>query len=142
MWVLMDTETRAMVLPGKSGVTVEGLLTGTELKTPGSLAPRQMEQTVLRRVGYTELDRNGHMNNTKYLDWLDDLLPSAYHRENIAREFTICYHTEAREGDVLHLNWQLDEAGLMQVESVRENPQEQEFHRVFSARVSYEKNIL
>ena len=142
MWVLMDVESRAMVLPGKSGVTVEGIITGTELKTPGSLAPRQMANTVLRRVGYTELDRNGHMNNTKYLDWVDDLLPSAYHRENVAREFTICYHMEAREGDVLNLNWQLDEEGLMQVESLRENQEGNEFHRIFSAKVMYENSVL
>ena len=43
MWVLMDTQTRAMILPGKSGVTVQGLLTGTELAAPGSLVPHEME---------------------------------------------------------------------------------------------------
>ena len=138
MWVLMDAESRAMVLPGKSGVDVEGLITGNELKVPGSLAPRQLQDLTVRRVGYTQLDRNGHMNNTKYLDWLDDLLPSAFHRVHTPREFTICYHMEAREGDDLHLNWMLDDQGLLQVESVRENPENQEFHRVFSARMQFE----
>ena len=142
MWVLMDRSSRAMVLPGKSGVEVQGLLTGNELKTPGSLAPRQMENTAARRVGYTELDRNGHMNNTKYLDWVDDLLPSVYHRDFTPREFTVCYHTEAREGDVLHMNWQLDEQGLLQVESIRQMPEDKDFHRVFSARVQYGTDIL
>ena len=142
MWVLMDASSRAMVLPGKSGVSVEGLLTGTELKAPGSLAPLQMENTALRRVCYTDLDRNGHMNNTKYLEWMDDLLPSAYHRDFVPAEFTVCYHTEAREGDELHMNWQLDSEGLMQVESGRIHPEDGSLHRVFSARIRYEKNIL
>ena len=142
MWVLMDASSRAMVLPGKSGVSVEGLLTGTELKAPGSLAPLQMENTALRRVCYTDLDRNGHMNNTKYLEWMDDLLPSAYHRDFVPAEFTVCYHTEAREGDELHMNWQLDSEGLMQVESGRIHPEDGSLHRVFSARIRYEKNVL
>ena len=142
MWVLMDTQTRAMILPGKSGVTVQGLLTGTELAAPGSLVPHEMEHLIKRRVCYTDLDRNGHMNNTKYLEWMADLLPSSFHRENTARDFTVCYHSEGREGDELHMNWQLNEDGLMQVESWRESTDDGSFHRVFAAQVRYEPEIL
>ena len=142
MWVLMDTQTRAMILPGKSGVTVQGLLTGTELAAPGSLVPHEMEHLIKRRVCYTDLDRNGHMNNTKYLEWMADLLPSSFHRENTARDFTVCYHSEGREGDELHMNWQLNEDGLMQVESWRESTEDGSFHRVFAAQVRYEPEIL
>jgi medium-chain acyl-[acyl-carrier-protein] hydrolase len=142
MWVLMDKQTRSMILPGKSGVDVQGLLTGTELAAPGSLVPHEMEYLQKRRVCYTDLDRNGHMNNTKYLEWMADLLPSSFHRENTAREFTVCYHSEGREGDELHMNWQLNEEGLMQVESWRESPEESSFHRVCAAQIHYGQEIL
>ena len=140
MWVLMDTENRAMVLPGKSGVTVEGVLTGSELAAPGSLAPRQLENVFSRKVGYTDLDRNGHMNNTRYLEWMADLLPSAFHDQKKVREFTICYHSEAREGDLLNLNWQVNEEDLLQVESWKEEAGTK--HRIFAAQVLYEEEIL
>ena len=142
MWVLMDTESRAMVLPGKSGVDVQGLLTGTELAAPGSLAPRELADTSSRRVCYTDLDRNGHMNNTKYLEWMSDLLPSSFHRENQPREFTVCYHSEAREGDLLHMNWQLKEDGTFQLESWRDAEEAGKFNRVFAAQISYEACVL
>ena len=142
MWVLMDAASRAMILPGKSGVTVEGHLTGTELAAPGSLAVRQLEKTEKRRVCYTDLDRNGHMNNTKYLEWISDLLPSAFHRDHTVTEFTVCYHTEAREGHQLHMSWQLDENGQLQVESWREAPEEGGFHRIFAAKIHYGQEIL
>jgi acyl-ACP thioesterase len=32
------------------------------------------------RVAYSELDLNGHVNNTRYLTWMLDTLPIAYHR--------------------------------------------------------------
>ena len=141
MWVLMDATSRAMILPGKSGVTVEGLLTGTELASPGSLSPRELENVRKRQVCYTDLDRNGHMNNTKYLDWISDLLPSSFHQERKVQEFTVCYYSESREGDELHMSWQLQD-GLMQVESMREYPQPGSFHRVFAAQIRYAEEIL
>ena len=64
LWVLMDCTSRAMILPGKSGVTVQGLLTGNELMTPGPLARKDFGNIRTRRVGYCDLDRNSHMNNT------------------------------------------------------------------------------
>lgn len=138
LWVLMDTESRAMVLPGRSGIDLIGTLRGNELAPPSSILPKPLENTVTRRVGYTELDRNGHMNNTRYLDWVDDLLPSAFHAERPVREFTVCYLNEAREGQEISLNWQLLDGPCLQVDGHRactDVPGKQE--RVFSAQVLY-----
>ena len=137
LWVLMDMQTRAMILPGKSGVSVNGLLTGTELAVPGSLSPKGLPSAASRRVLFSDLDRNGHMNNTRYLEWMNDLLPSSFHRDNTPKEFTICYHAEAREGDCLNLNWQISDQGMLQVDSWREEPEGGSFHRIFAAQVQY-----
>ena len=134
LWVLMDTQTRAMVLPGKSGIELTGTLRGTELAPPSSILPKPLVNTVSRRVGYTELDRNGHMNNTRYLDWIDDLLPSDFHRAHPIREFTVCYLSEAREEQRIDLSWQVLDGPCLQVDGHREKtdvPGTQE--RVFSA---------
>lgn len=40
LWVLMNTETRAMILPKKSGIDVPGTLRGNELAAPSSCSPR------------------------------------------------------------------------------------------------------
>ncbi len=133
LWVLMDTDTRAMVLPGKSGVTVPGSLRGTELAPPGSIAPMQLASSMTRTVTYTELDRNGHMNNTRYLDWVDDLLPSAFHEQHPMREFTICYLSEAREAQQLCLFWELGDGPSVSVDACREKENEPgKTERVFS----------
>ena len=138
LWVLMDTQTRAMVLPGKSGIEVAGTLRGNELAPPSSILPKLLENVTHRRVGYTELDRNGHMNNTRYMDWIDDLLPSQFHAEHPVRDFTICYLSEAREGQQIDLNWQVLDGLCLQVDGRRERtdvPGEQE--RVFSAQIHF-----
>ena len=134
----MDIETRGMVLPGKSGVLVEGTLTGSELAVPHSLMPKDMTDHTLRTVTYSCLDRNGHMNNTRYLDWVDDLLPARFHHSHSPSEFVICYHSEAREGQDVSLDWKLSEDGCLQVDAHREKtdvPGKTE--RVFSAQVLF-----
>ena len=70
LWVLMDVNTRAMILPGKSGIALPGTVRGSELPAPTSLPAKQLLNHRVRSVCFTDLDRNGHMNNTKYLDWM------------------------------------------------------------------------
>ena len=138
LWVLMDLDTRAMVLPGKSGVDVSGLLVGTELAPPASLLPKVLERTEHRKVRYTDLDRNGHMNNCRYLEWVTDLLPSLFHNEHKMKEFTVCYLSEARESEELTLNWQCDSEGVLRVEATRDQDGASAGHsRVFAAQIQY-----
>ena len=138
LWVLMDVEKRAMVLPGKSGIAVNGILRGTELDVPHSLVPQTLSGSREYTVTYSCLDRNGHMNNTKYLDWVTDLLSSRFHAEHSAREFVICYLSEARESQQLRLDWALSPEGLLQVHAHREKTDvSQKQERVFSAQILF-----
>ena len=143
LWCLMDMNTRSMVLPGKSGVMVDGTLRGNELAVPGSLAIKTLENTHTRTVRFSDLDRNGHMNNTRYMEWIGDLLPSSFHRCHDPREFTICYHSEAMEGEPLDIHYEMKEGGILQVDAWRENTENAgNHHRVFVAQVRYEHDIL
>lgn len=139
LWVLMDIDNRSMVLPGKSGITVDGSLTGNELTAPHSLVPKALSSHTDQTVTYSFLDRNGHMNNTRYLDWIDDLLSGSFHSAHTAREFIICYHSEAREGQQIHLNWELSSNGCLQVDAHRQTADAAgKSERVFSAQVLFE----
>ena len=143
LWVLMDRDTRAMVLPGRSGVEVTGTLRGCELAAPGSMVPREFAETELRRVHFSDLDINGHMNNCRYLDWVTDLLPSAFHQVHPLGEFTICYLSEIRENEELALSWELKDGRELTVEAHRKTPGAGDGKtRVFSGRMQYENVVL
>ena len=136
IWVLMDLDKRSMILPGKSGISVEGTLRGNELSVPGGLAAKPLANHRERNVCFTDLDRNGHMNNTRYLDWIDDLLPSPFHKERSVKEFTVCYFSEAREGQHLTMNWDFPEDGSLLVDAHRKEEDRQE--RIFAAKILYD----
>lgn len=138
LWVLMDKETRAMVLPGKSGVEVEGLLLGSELAAPGSIVPKSLLNTVARKVQFTDLDWNGHMNNCRYLDWTMDLLPSDFHRARSITGFTVCYLSEAKEKENLALQWELSDGPCITVNALREDTEDSTGHsRVFAVQMQF-----
>ena len=137
LWVLMDLDKRSMVLPGKSGIDVCGTLRGYELATPGSLPAKPLSNSRTRTVCFTDLDRNGHMNNTRYLDWIDDLHSSQFHAANELQDITLCYLSEAREGQTLQLQWDFPESEIMQVDIHRDTDGRDE--RVFSARLTFGK---
>ena len=135
IWVLMDITSRNLILPGKSGISVAGTLRGNELTAPNALPARNLIHRRSRTVSFTDLDRNGHMNNTRYLDWIDDLIPSAFHQEHDLKELTVCYLSEAREGQTLSMQWGFLENGCLQVDAHRISEEKDE--RIFSARLLF-----
>ena len=137
LWVVMDLNNRTMILPKKSGIIVDGTLRGDELSVPGGLSPKDLESCLSRKVLFSDLDQNGHMNNSRYLEWMYDLLDSSFHREHTPKELSICYHAEAREGQMLHLNWQLDGENVMLVDALRQDPEDGEMHHVFAAKLQF-----
>lgn len=142
LWVLMDLDTRAMILPKKSGIELSGTLRGTELPAPHSLAPQPMAKSCRRSVCYTDLDRNRHMNNARYLDWIDDLLESGFHEGHAPADMTLCYLNEAREGQELELCWEHGVEGL-QVDIRRDKADESgDFDRIFAAKIVFDDVVL
>ena len=136
LWVLMDLDSRAMILPGKSGISVVGTLRGGELDAPSGLVAKTLNSSRPRVVSYSDLDRNGHMNNCRFLDWICDLLPSPFHGAHTVKDFTVCYLSEAREGQELTLHWDFLEDGALRVDAYRKGETKDE--RVLSAKVLFE----
>lgn len=138
LWVLMNIQTRAMVLPGKSGVDVPGILRGIEISTPGSVPPGAYTQSVLWKVDVDDLDINGHVNNAKYLDHTENLIDNT--SLNI-REMTVCYLAETLLGQEITLNWSFTEDGILSVDGVRSRTDVHSgTERVFAVKLSCSVN--
>lgn len=117
LWVLMDPKSRAMVLPGKSGVTVPGILLGDEISPPGSLPAGQYPGKDLWQVSQEDTDINGHVNNARYLWKAQQLMEKC--GISAPKEFTVCYLSEALPGEELTLYWQKGEDGIFSLDGRR-----------------------
>lgn len=104
MWVLMDRSERGMVFPDSLGVVVPGYARGDELPLPEALALPEFDGEIERAVRYSEIDLNGHVNNTRYLEWLDDLFPREHHAAHFWRELQVNYLAEIPPDSTVHIN--------------------------------------
>jgi len=140
LWVLMDTQKRSLVLPGKGGLHIDGCNRGCEAPIPSSLTPGQYENAATRSVQYSELDRNRHMNNTRYLDWVDDLLPLTFHKTHRVQSCTVCYLQELLPESRCDLSWQMDDGGLLRLEGTRSDSTGEK--RIFAAQIQFTEDVL
>ncbi len=98
LWVIVNPETHAILRPTDFPYPVESL--GREVDvSAGKISERGLAETVCetRRVRYSELDCNGHMNNCVYADWCVDLI------NKNSTEFEINFNHEAKLDDTLTL---------------------------------------
>ena len=102
LWALMDEKTRRIVFPELYGIKIRGVHTGRELPLP--VAPKMPANAAERTftVPYSYVDLNGHMNNTRYFDLAEDLMPKALRGRAIAGVQTE-YAKEAKEGETILL---------------------------------------
>lgn len=104
-WILMDINTRRPMrpsaLPGSVPANTERQ---APLPLPGMLRVSDASPLLERTVQYSDIDVNGHMNNTRYIDWVCDALPyDALLGKGLAA-WQINYISEAKPGETLALS--------------------------------------
>ncbi len=106
MWVVFDLEKRCMVAESESGIRVGAELSAAEMpKLPSAPRPlKEGESKIAKRtVAYSDLDLLNHMNNTKYVDWLCDMVEIEKFKDHIISHMIINYAEESRPGTELTL---------------------------------------
>jgi acyl-ACP thioesterase len=102
----MDQSTRRVVFPELYGVKIRGVHTGKEIPLPTAPRMPQNEESGTFTVPYSYVDLNGHMNNTRYFDLAEDLMPDALHARKLV-EVQTEYAKEAPRGAKLLLKSEL-----------------------------------
>ena len=113
LWVLSDRKTRSMLGPNVPRITLPTPEpAGTKLPRIPSIRAAETCERTRRQVMFSEIDINGHLTNTRYFDWMADLLPAAFHREHPLRGLRVEYRGEISPGEEAILDWVLSEERL------------------------------
>jgi len=106
LWVLLDPVSRKMLPPGD----VADLIPDNSDLTPPMGMPAAVEavegeeKIFSRMPGYTDLDVNQHVNNTRYADWACDALGVECMRENCLATMQVNYHAEVLPDQAITLH--------------------------------------
>lgn len=74
-----------------------------ELSLPEKIVHGKLDFIEVRRVRYNDIDLNGHLNNTKYIDFILDMHDSNFFKNNVVTSLSINYNHELKDGDMVFL---------------------------------------
>lgn len=111
LFLLMDQKTRT------AAGDPEGMIDLTPVVIPGEPKPPKMnlpfpeeyECLAGRTVEAHEIDYNGHMNNSHYLDWTEALPEEYWLREHALKTVWVEYTQEMTEGQTVGMYYVLDQ---------------------------------
>ena len=104
IWSLLGEESRTLIDSDEYGVHIDGYTTGDEIDLIAGPRPSELTNHSEFSVPFSYIDINGHLNNAKYFDIVDDLIPAA-HEGLMPSLIAVRYITEARENSILNLDW-------------------------------------
>lgn len=104
-WIIADTESRKMLRPGSiervAASSSPGVMKDRELRLIRS--PGEKDHVYDKTVRYSDLDLNGHMNNTKYADVLMDAFDPKELEGKFLSELQLNYSQECRPGETMEI---------------------------------------
>ena len=105
LWLLLDLETRKMLPPGEIARLIPDNRDLTvPMNLPATVGNLQGEEFVSEYLPvYTDLDMNGHVNNTRYADWLCNTLGIDLMSENEPETVIFNYNHEILPGQRITL---------------------------------------
>ena len=129
-WVVLNYDTRKVVIrPFDKPIPEE--TDKNDIPLPDKVVGEAPNLVDSRKARYSEVDMNGHINNTRYVDYIQDMHDTAFFKENRIGKILINFEKEIKEGDLINLYSNNDSPEII-IGKVEE-------HTSFAAKVEYVK---
>lgn len=109
-WSLLDLVRRRITMPKRVGLTFPDNLPkkgNIEIETD-FMDDEGFEFVEDRKVRFSDIDVNNHLNNARYMDWVCDILGYEAFQEGYICDFSIQYKKETAPNGVLRLEKKMD----------------------------------
>ena len=123
LWMLIEEETRSMVMPEDYGISIPGRPGADDMMLPAISLPKDAEvsESVPLVTRFSQVDINGHMNNTRYFDTIDDALWGGGDPVRVPGTVLANYLSELRLGDTFTLD-RYEDGDTLYFEGAGEKP--------------------
>lgn len=107
IWALIDAETREAVDLGEVlGNSIDAYIDTErqfDVERGARIRPVDMQLQTQREVYYTDLDKNGHLNSIRYIDYALDTFPRWVYEQSRPCRVEIAYSKESYIGDTVSI---------------------------------------
>lgn len=113
-FTLIDAETRTIAAPTEKIEQIPVVSLANEGKLPKMIQvfPENFAQQTERVVAPDEIDKNGHLNNTHYIDWAEDVAKDACGEECMPTSVWIRYEKELLVNEKVTLKYTMEKDKL------------------------------
>lgn len=106
LFLPMDRRSRKLTLAAEALTLPEVVIPGeADIPSLHKIFPDKLPCRSERTVCPHEIDENGHMNNTCYLQWAGDLCSKEFHRQHEPRSIWVQYINELTQGQTVTLDY-------------------------------------
>lgn len=102
-WSMIDLEKRRIVIPKRIGLTFPPQASTPIMSFEEGMVEGPWAFLETRRVRYSEVDVNGHLNNAHYVMWALDALPLHFLEHHWIQKIVIFFKKETMMNQALHL---------------------------------------
>ena len=104
-WLTLDVRTRRPIRSGVAGASLDFRLDSVLAFTPEKIALRQnLAETTRFSVRNSDLDVNGHVNNTRYAQWILDSTPLESRPTGRVERYEVNFLAEVQVGDAVAID--------------------------------------
>ncbi|HAH63404.1 MAG TPA: acyl-[acyl-carrier-protein] thioesterase [Treponema sp.] len=110
-WLLVDHDSHRIIRPKDFTLRPEpDRRERHDCMEPGKIVmPENLRELGERPICYSDIDANGHMNNSRYGAFAVDCLPESYQQKDFT-DFRMNYSKEAMKDEMIHLFGAFDDA--------------------------------
>ncbi len=104
-WVIFDTRSRKLVKAGAVDIRYPETVKHRAMNTsPSRVRPEgELAAVYQKTIAYSDIDVNGHLNNSRYIDFIMDCFTIEQHESYKVSQIEINYVTEALPGQTIQL---------------------------------------
>jgi medium-chain acyl-[acyl-carrier-protein] hydrolase len=139
-WIIMDINTRRIKRTSTINLHYPDIKIERAIDCELKKLPNLEESEVAYKkvIGYSDIDFNGHLNNSKYIDYALDCFPIENHRQYEVSSLEVNFLSEALPGQVLIMDKDVSQIAHNQIFIDAINEESQQI--LFKAKVSLVKN--
>ncbi|MCU9612011.1 thioesterase [Caldibacillus lycopersici] len=105
-WVVMDITERKLKRSDVIGISYPEIIKdrAIDCKLGKLMDNGKLEEVYQKVIGYSDIDFNGHINNSKYVDFIMDCFPVEDHKNHRVKSIEVNFINEALPGDIITLH--------------------------------------